>query len=201
MSYGLSSYGYDIRVADEFKIFTNINNTVIDPKNFDPRSLRRRQGRRLHRPAELVRAGADDRAFPHPARRPDGLPRQVHLRALRDHRERHAVRAGVGGHRHARDLEHARRCPRRSTPTRASRRCCSSRATSRAEVSYADKKGKYLKQRGVTLPADLALMFRLRRKLHALDPVVSAFRRTPTPAESKIWCIVGSRNNLSSGGE
>ena len=39
VSYGLSSYGYDIRVADEFKIFTNINNTVIDPKAFDPRSF------------------------------------------------------------------------------------------------------------------------------------------------------------------
>jgi len=39
ISYGLSSYGYDIRVADEFKIFTNINTTVIDPKNFDPNSF------------------------------------------------------------------------------------------------------------------------------------------------------------------
>ena len=39
VSYGLSSYGYDIRVADEFKIFTNINHTVIDPKDFDPRSF------------------------------------------------------------------------------------------------------------------------------------------------------------------
>jgi dCTP deaminase len=39
ISYGVSSYGYDIRVADEFKVFTNINNTVIDPKNFDPRSF------------------------------------------------------------------------------------------------------------------------------------------------------------------
>jgi dCTP deaminase len=39
VSYGLSSYGYDIRVADEFKVFTNINNTVIDPKDFDPRSF------------------------------------------------------------------------------------------------------------------------------------------------------------------
>ena len=39
VSYGLSSYGYDIRVADEFKVFTNINNTVIDPKSFDPRSF------------------------------------------------------------------------------------------------------------------------------------------------------------------
>jgi dCTP deaminase len=35
ISYGLSSYGYDVRVADEFKIFTNINNRVVDPKNFD----------------------------------------------------------------------------------------------------------------------------------------------------------------------
>jgi len=35
ISYGLSSYGYDIRVADRFKIFTNVNSTVVDPKNFD----------------------------------------------------------------------------------------------------------------------------------------------------------------------
>ena len=39
VSYGVSSYGYDIRIADEFKIFTNINSTVIDPKKFDPRSF------------------------------------------------------------------------------------------------------------------------------------------------------------------
>jgi len=39
VSYGLSPYGYDIPVADEFKVFTNINTTVIDPKSFDPRSF------------------------------------------------------------------------------------------------------------------------------------------------------------------
>ncbi len=39
ISYGLSSYGYDIRVADEFKIFTNVHSTIVDPKNFDPRSM------------------------------------------------------------------------------------------------------------------------------------------------------------------
>ena len=39
VSYGVSSYGYDIRIADEFKIFTNINSTVVDPKNFDARSF------------------------------------------------------------------------------------------------------------------------------------------------------------------
>ncbi|RJQ46549.1 MAG: dCTP deaminase, partial [Gammaproteobacteria bacterium] len=39
VSYGTSSYGYDIRCADEFKIFTNINSTIVDPKNFDPNSF------------------------------------------------------------------------------------------------------------------------------------------------------------------
>ncbi|HEV3511628.1 MAG TPA: dCTP deaminase [Candidatus Sulfotelmatobacter sp.] len=39
ISYGLSSYGYDLRVADEFKIFTNVNNALVDPKHFDERSF------------------------------------------------------------------------------------------------------------------------------------------------------------------
>jgi dCTP deaminase len=39
ISYGVSSYGYDLRVADEFKIFTNVNSTVVDPKQFDERSF------------------------------------------------------------------------------------------------------------------------------------------------------------------
>ncbi|MGI6250702.1 MAG: dCTP deaminase [Anaerolineaceae bacterium] len=39
ISYGTSSYGYDIRVANEYKIFTNIYSAVVDPKQFDPRSM------------------------------------------------------------------------------------------------------------------------------------------------------------------
>jgi len=39
ISYGLSSYGYDLRVSDEFKIFTNVNSTIVDPKKFDERSF------------------------------------------------------------------------------------------------------------------------------------------------------------------
>jgi dCTP deaminase len=39
VSYGTSSYGYDIRCANEFKIFTNINSTIVDPKNFDEKSF------------------------------------------------------------------------------------------------------------------------------------------------------------------
>lgn len=39
ISYGTSSYGYDVRCANEFKIFTNINSTIVDPKAFDPSSF------------------------------------------------------------------------------------------------------------------------------------------------------------------
>jgi len=39
VSYGTSSYGYDIRCSREFKLFTNINSTIVDPKNFDPNSF------------------------------------------------------------------------------------------------------------------------------------------------------------------
>ena len=39
ISYGVSSYGYDLRVSDEFKIFTNVYTATVDPKNFDPRSF------------------------------------------------------------------------------------------------------------------------------------------------------------------
>jgi dCTP deaminase len=39
ISYGVSSYGYDLRVADEFNIFTNVNSSIVDPKHFDKRSF------------------------------------------------------------------------------------------------------------------------------------------------------------------
>ena len=39
ISFGVSSYGYDIRVADEFKIFTNVYSAIVDPKHFDPKSM------------------------------------------------------------------------------------------------------------------------------------------------------------------
>ncbi len=44
ISYGVSSYGYDIRVADEYKIFTNVNATIVDPKNFESRNVVEHKG-------------------------------------------------------------------------------------------------------------------------------------------------------------
>ena len=39
ISYGVSSYGYDVRITDEYKIFTNVHSTIVDPKHFDTRSM------------------------------------------------------------------------------------------------------------------------------------------------------------------
>ena len=58
ISYGLSSYGYDLRVSDEFKIFTNVNSAIIDPKAFDERSFVSVQARFGDHSAELICAGA-----------------------------------------------------------------------------------------------------------------------------------------------
>ena len=98
ISYGTSSYGYDIRCANEFKIFTNINSTIVDPKNFDPKNF--------------VTVEDDcciiphSRIFPHPAQRPDRLLGQIHLRPLRHHRQRYPVRTGMGRLRYPRIFQH-----------------------------------------------------------------------------------------------
>ena len=90
VSYGTSSYGYDIRCSNEFRLFTNLNSTIVDPKNFDPNSF--------------VEVNADHCIIP-----PNSfaLARTVeYFRPLRHHRERDALRAGVGRLRDARVLQH-----------------------------------------------------------------------------------------------
>ena len=73
ISYGLSSYGYDLRVADEFKIFTNVNSSIVDPKHFDEKSFVTVQTDVLHRAAEFVCAGALGRVLQDSAGRADHL--------------------------------------------------------------------------------------------------------------------------------
>ena len=51
ISYGVSSYGYDMRVAPEFKIFTNVLSAVVDPKQFDSRSFVEFSRPGMHRPS------------------------------------------------------------------------------------------------------------------------------------------------------
>jgi len=73
ISFGVSSYGYDVRCADEFKVFTNINSATVDPKNFDEKSFvdvksdvciippgKNGVGTSGHKKAPLLRAGLFD---------------------------------------------------------------------------------------------------------------------------------------------
>ena len=95
VSYGTSSYGYDIRCANEFKIFTNINSTIVDPKILTTKFCRLHR-RRLYHSAQFVCLARTVEYF--------RIPRNVltvclgknHLRPLRHHRQRHPVRAGMG---------------------------------------------------------------------------------------------------------
>ncbi len=65
ISYGTSSYGYDVRCADEFKIFTNINSTIVDPKNFDenPSWISKVPSASFRRTPSLSRARWNSSAF------------------------------------------------------------------------------------------------------------------------------------------
>ncbi len=61
VSYGLSSYGYDVRVGRKFKIFHNLNSTLVDPKAFDPRSLVDHEGDCIIPPNSFVLAETMER--------------------------------------------------------------------------------------------------------------------------------------------
>ena len=75
ISYGLSSYGYDLRLADEFKIFTAPRDGVLNPKSIPP---------------EWTSFREDARVPPYSSRCPDTLRGQIHVRARRGTGERHA---------------------------------------------------------------------------------------------------------------
>ena len=125
ISYGTSSYGYDIRCADEFKIFTNINSAVVDPKGFDANSFVDVKSDVCIIPPNSFALARTVEYFRIPAQCPDHLPGQVNLRALRHHRQCDAAGTGVGRARHAGVFQYHTPACQRSTPTKASRRCCS----------------------------------------------------------------------------
>ena len=151
VSFGLSSYGYDIRVADEYKVFTNINNTVVDPKNFDPRSF--------------VDIKSDTCIVP-----PNSfaLARTVeYFRIPRD-----VLTVCVGKSTYARcgiivnvtpfepewegfvtlEISNTTPLPARIYSNEGIAQVLFFQSDEPCERSYADKSGKYLKQTGVTLP-------------------------------------------------
>jgi len=153
ISYGLSSYGYDMRVAPEFKIFTNVLSAVVDPKNFDERSFVEFGGDVCIVPPNSFALARSIEYF--------RIPRNVLTICLG---KSTYARCGIitnvtpfepewEGHV---TLEISNTTP---LPARvyANEGICQvlffeADEDDVCEVSYADKKGKYQRQRGVTLP-------------------------------------------------
>ena len=151
ISYGLSSYGYDIRVANEFKVFTNINNTVVDPKNFDDRSF--------------VDMRTDICIIP-----PNSFALAKTVEYFRIPRD--VLTVCVGKSTYARcglivnvtpfepewegfvtlEISNTTPLPARVYANEGIAQVLFFQSDEVCEVSYADKKGKYQKQQGLTLP-------------------------------------------------
>jgi dCTP deaminase len=151
VSYGVSSYGYDIRVADEFKVFTNVNSTVIDPKNFDSRAF--------------VDIKADVCIVP-----PNSFALARTIEYFRI--PRNVLTICLGKSTYARcgiivnvtpfepewegfvtlEISNTTPLPAKIYANEGIAQVLFFESDEQCERSYADKKGKYLKQTGVTLP-------------------------------------------------
>ena len=151
ISYGVSSYGYDIRVADEFKVFTNVYNTVVDPKNFDPKSF--------------VDIKADVCIIP-----PNSFALARTIEYFRIPRD--ILTICLGKSTYARcgiivnvtpfepewegfvtiEISNTTPLPARVYANEGISQVLFFQSDETCEVSYADKKGKYQKQQGLTLP-------------------------------------------------
>ncbi len=151
ISYGLSSMGYDLRVADEFKIFTNLNNTVVDPKAFDPKSFVDFQG-----PACIIP--------------PNSFALARSLEYLRIPRS--ILGICIGKSSYARcgivvnitplepeweghltiEISNTTPLPAKIYSREGIAQLIFLESASGCEVSYGDRKGKYQAQQGITLP-------------------------------------------------
>ena len=151
VSYGLSSYGYDIRVADEFKIFTNVHTTVVDPKRFDDRSFVELKGEVCTIPPNSFALAKTVEYY--------RIPRNV-------------LTICVGKSTYARcgiivnvtpiepewegfvtlEISNTTPLPARIYANEGIAQVLFFQANEACRVSYADKKGQYQKQTGITLP-------------------------------------------------
>jgi dCTP deaminase len=151
ISYGVSSYGYDMRVAREFRIFTNVLSAVVDPKNFDPRSFVEFEGDVCIVPPNSFALASSIEYF--------RIPRNV-------------LTICVGKSTYARcgiitnvtpfepewegfvtlEISNTTPLPAKVYANEGIAQVLFFESDEACETSYADKKGKYQSQRGVTLP-------------------------------------------------
>jgi len=151
ISYGISSYGYDLRIADEFKIFTNINSTIVDPKEFDAKSFVDFKGSICIVPPNSFALGRSVEYF--------RIPRDVMTICLG---KSTYARCGIitnvtplepewEGHVTL-EISNTTPLPARIYANEGIAQVLFLGGDEEPAVSYKDKKGKYQNQLGVTLP-------------------------------------------------
>ncbi len=151
ISYGLSSYGYDIRIADEFQIFTNVNASVVDPKKFDARFLYKIKGDHCIIPPNSFALGRTVEYF--------RIPRNVLTCCLG---KSTYARCGIitnvtpfepewEGYATL-EISNTTTLPAKIYANEGIAQVIFFLGDGECEVSYADKKGKYQGQTEITLP-------------------------------------------------
>ncbi len=151
ISSGVSSYGYDMRISDKFKIFTNINTTIVDPKNFDPKSFVDFRGGICIVPPNSFALGHSVEYFK--------IPRDVLVICLG---KSTYARCGIvvnvtplepewEGHVTI-EISNTTPLPARIYANEGIAQLIFLGGVEPCETSYADKSGKYQAQKGITLP-------------------------------------------------
>jgi len=151
ISYGVSSYGYDIRIANEFKIFTNINNTIVDPKVFDPQSFVDFKGDICVIPPNSFALGRSVEYFK--------IPRTVMTICMgKSTYARCGIITNVTPFEPewegfvTLEISNTTPLPARIYANEGIAQVIFFESDESCEISYADKKGKYQAQTGITLP-------------------------------------------------
>lgn len=151
ISYGLSSYGYDIRVSDEFMIFTNVNSDIVDPKKFSASMLKEVKAKSILIPPNSFALARTVEYFK--------IPRSVLTLCLG---KSTYARCGIivnvtpfepewEGHATL-EISNTTPLPAKVYANEGIAQILFLEADEICEVSYGDKKGKYQKQRNITLP-------------------------------------------------
>jgi len=151
VSYGLSSYGYDVRIADEFKIFTNVFGAVVDPKAFDPKSFVDFQGEVCIIAPNSFALGRTVEYF--------RIPRNVMTICVGKSTYARCgiitnvtpLEPGWEGHITL-EISNTTPLPAKIYANEGIAQILFFESDEECMISYADKQGKYQGQRGVTLP-------------------------------------------------
>lgn len=151
ISYGVSSYGYDIRVADEFKIFTNVFGATVDPKQFDPKSMVDYSGRVCVIPPNSFALARTVEYF--------RIPRKVLTVCLgKSTYARCGIIVNVTPFEPewegfvTLEISNTTPLPAKIYANEGIAQVLFFEADEECRISYADKKGKYQKQRSIVLP-------------------------------------------------